>query len=56
MRPSWYENILLNSDDSVWILHLRLPRGKIDNLCQLVKEDMAPADLTVRDPIPLLKR
>ncbi|XP_067948704.1 uncharacterized protein [Watersipora subatra] len=54
--PSWYDNVLLNSEDSIWIANLRLPRGSVENLCTILAEELSPADLTVREPLSLMKR
>ena len=56
MTPLWYETVLLSVDDSRWIQSFRLPCHVVESLCEKLKDDMAPADCTVREPIPLKKR
>ena len=54
--PAWYDTVLLQSGSAVWIENFRFPEAAVNNLCDLLKDDMAPSDITVRDPVPLKKR
>lgn len=59
MRPrsaNWYHEILLKAPDSLWIEHMRFPRREVENLAELLKDELAPSDYCVREPVPLLKR
>ena len=58
MRPrscSWFDTILKNAPDSLWIEHLRLPRQEEEQLAEMLKEELAPSDFCVRNPVPLLE-
>ena len=58
MRPrssTWFDTILKNALDSLWIEHLRLPRQEEEQLAEMLKEELAPSDFCVRNPVPLLE-
>lgn len=56
VTPSWYDQVLMASSNEMWIQNFRLPKSIIDTLCDDLKNDLSPHELTVREPISLIKR
>uniref|UniRef100_T1J855 Uncharacterized protein n=1 Tax=Strigamia maritima TaxID=126957 RepID=T1J855_STRMM len=50
---SWWDNELSDED---WIDNFRMTEKSFDKLCEILKSDIKPHTLTVREPIPLRKR
>ena len=53
---TWYDQTLLNGPDDLWLEHLRLDRVTLNKVLDMVKGDMEPSDVCVREPVPVHKR
>ena len=53
---TWYDQTLLNGPDDLWLECLRLDRATLNKVLDMVKGDMEPSDVCVREPVPVHKR
>lgn len=52
----WWDTEVANFDDNDWIDKFRMKKSSFQNLVSLLKDDLEPDTVTVRDPIPVEKR
>lgn len=55
-NSTWYTEVLLKSNDELWIETMRLPRHAVEALAEELREELQPSDNCIRTPVPLFKR